>query len=411
MSDYEELFKRFDRGLVQTLDKFIKTVNNKFEVVQRKLEIVEKKFYRYLHENQKKTENDLHVADCLVTKELRSKIIMSEWTNKFVSITNDFTLDPVTFAFARFALNICMCYNDVPASYFISSNIHVLLVSLMKFESELVVGPAVLGLVHLSLHQEMKSEIVTTANALPILLKLLATSSSDLILTQCCKLLASLALHPPNKSPIVSSGCYHGIMDMVGGIRTENIDVRINSCRAAVNIVMGSDSNRVLSVELDAIRPLLSVIQFVENSIALENAISALANISYCNSFTGSKILSLGGDIAFVEVLNTGNILKQSELINSTLIAIANLCSSESNQSHVGSCKGMIETLVRVCDYAREPLVVTEAANAMLALAWKNTGNKVWSDEISSISLVLVSCGVWWWMLCPAEAYYSPRST
>lgn len=375
--DFEELFKKFDRSLVITLDKFVKTINNKTEVVQRKLENVEKKFYKYLKNIQKKVETDLNIADNLIIKELRSKIIMSEWTNKFLSKTNDLTLDPVTFAFGRFALNICMCYNDVPASYFINSNIHVLLVSLMKFQSELVIGPAVLGLVHLSLHPEMKHEIVTSANALPALLKLLAESQSDLILTQCCKLLASLAMHSPNKSPIVSSGCFHGIMDMVGGLRTENLDVRINACKAAVNIILGSDSNRVLSVELDAIRPLISVIQFVDNSIALKNATSALANIAYGNSFTGSKILSLGGDVTFVEVLNTGNILKQPDLINSILIAIANLCSSESNQSHVGSCKGMIESIVRICEYAREPAVVTEAANVMLALSWKNTGNKV----------------------------------
>jgi hypothetical protein len=64
--------------------------------------------------------------------------------------------DPVTFAFARFALNICLCYTDVPPAYFLSSKVHVLLVSLLKFESELVVGPAVLGLMHLSLLPEMK---------------------------------------------------------------------------------------------------------------------------------------------------------------------------------------------------------------------------------------------------------------
>lgn len=351
--EFEELFKKFDRTLVITLDKFVRTINSKVEVVQRKLENVEKKMYLYVKKIKKKTENELKIADCLVSKELRSKIIISEWTSKFLSITNDESLDPVTFAFARFSLNICLCYSDVSANYFINSNIHVLLVSLLKFNSELVVGPAVLGLVHLSLHNDMKHEIVTTANALPILLKLLVESKSDLILTQCCKLLASLALHSPNKSPIVSSGCYHGIMDMVGGIRTGNIDVRLNACKAATNIVMGSDANRVLSIELDAIRPLLSVIHFVDNNIALQNATSALANIAYCNSFTGSKILSLGGDIAFVEILNTSNILKQPELTCSTLIAIANLCSSESNQSHVGSCKGMIETVIRVCEHGR----------------------------------------------------------
>jgi hypothetical protein len=349
----EELFKKFDRTLVVTLEKFGKQVNNLCDVVERKLDRTEMKIYRYTEGIKNQVKHELNIADSLVSKELRSKIIMSEWTSSFLSKTSDATLDPVTFAFARFALNICLCYNEVSASYFINSKIHVLLVSLMQFPSELVVGPAVLGLLHLSLHPEMKHEIVTTADALPVILKLLAHSQSDVILNQCCKLVASLSLHPPNKSPIVSSGCYHGVIDMVAGIRTGNNDVKSNACKAAVNIIMGSDANRVLSVELEAIKPLLSVIQYASSDTAVLNSIKALANIAYCNSFCASKILAQAGDIILVDVLTSGDILRQPDINHATLIAITNMCGSESNQSHIGATKGMLEAIIRIVEYAR----------------------------------------------------------
>jgi hypothetical protein len=314
MADLQELFKKFDRTLVVTLEKFTKQVNNMCDVVERKLERTELKLISYTDAIQKQVKHEMHVADCLVSKEMRSKIIMSEWTSTFLSNTSEDTLNPVTFAFARFALNICLCYNEVPASYFIESKIHVLLVSLMQFDSELVVGPAVLGLLHLSLHDEMKPEIVVNTDVLSVVLKLLAQSNSDVILNQCCKLIASLSFFPPNKFPIVSSGCYHGIIDMIAGIRTANDDVRTNACKAAVNIVMGSDANRVLSVELEAIKPLLNVIQYADSNSALYNAVKALANISFCNSFTASKILALAGDLVLVEVLTSGDILKQPNI-------------------------------------------------------------------------------------------------
>ncbi len=85
------------------------------------------------------------------------------------------------------------------AAYFLSSKVHVLLISLMQFDSELVVGPAVLGLTHLSLLPELKGEICK-AGALPVLLRLIIYCKNTIILIQCCKLAASLALHPPNQS-------------------------------------------------------------------------------------------------------------------------------------------------------------------------------------------------------------------
>lgn len=348
------LMQQFDRGLQSILDKNFKLMNHACLKVGMKVERTEKKLLYFTKTLRKKTSVDLLMAESLVHKELRSKIIMSEWTSSFLAASNDATLDPVTFAFARFALNICLCYKDVPASYFIGSKIHVLLVSLLSFDSELVVGPAILGLVHLSLHPEMRVEIVS-AGALPMILKLMVKSNSVPILTQCSKLIASLTLFFPNKPQVASSGCLHTSIDLLSGIKTGDKKVRNAACCAVTNTVLGSDSNRVLCIELDAIRPLLSTIQFGDDDICIYHAIKAIANIAYNNSFTASKVLAFGGDVVLIDVISTSDVLTTttSNIIYVSLIALTNICNSETNQAHVGSSKGGISTFIRVLEHGR----------------------------------------------------------
>jgi hypothetical protein len=271
----------------------------------------------------------------------------------FLSKSRDTQLDPITFAFARFSLNITLCYADVPASYFIKSNIHILLISLLGFESELVVGPALLGLVHLSLHDEMKPAIVA-GQGLPAILSLMIKSDSSLILTQCGKLLASLALYFPNKSLIASSGCYHAVLDTIAGNKRKNSEETKNtSCCACANINMGNDANRVLSVELNALMPLVAVINNCDSEVLITHAVQSLLNISYLNSFTSSRILAAGGDVALVNLLNSSDIMRQPELAWMALATLGNICNSETNQAHIGASPGIVEAAIRICEYAR----------------------------------------------------------
>ena len=60
---------------------------------------------------------------------------------------------------------------------------------------------------------------------------------------------------------------------------------------------------RLLCVELDGIRPLLSAIRLTSNDDIILQAVRALVNISYYNPFTSGRILSSGGDAVLVDVL------------------------------------------------------------------------------------------------------------
>jgi hypothetical protein len=100
----------------------------------------------------------------------------------------------------------------------IIAQVHQQLVAYTSFSSEMVVGPALMALVHLSLlpNTSMR-QLIVGEGVLPHLLKVLVSFDSKLILAQSCKLLASLALHSPNKLLIVTSGCLHGVVDLILG--------------------------------------------------------------------------------------------------------------------------------------------------------------------------------------------------
>jgi len=293
-------FRQFDKGLMNIIDETKKKLNCACDNVAKRVKKVEKALVLYVNKTKALTERDLDLAELLLKKELRSKIIMSQWTQSFLSATSDDHLDPVSYAFARFALNVCMCYSDVTADYLIESRVHYLLVSLMKFESEIISGPAIMACCHISLYPEVKPELIL-AGILPILLNLLVASESQPILTQACKLCASLALHPPNKSHMASSGCFHALFDLTGGAhKVVNRYTQHAAATAIVNIVYNSDANRQLSIELDGIRPLISAIRLTSNDDIILQAVQAIVNIAYYNPFTSSRILAAGGDTVLI---------------------------------------------------------------------------------------------------------------
>lgn len=370
------LFLKFDAGLMLLLDQTSSKLNIAIDKVEKRLEICERTILNYVDGTQKKLEDELDRAESIVNHKVRSNVIMSEWVNTFVAKTDDQILDPVTFAFSRFALNVSMCYNVVPPNYFISSRIHYLLISLLGFQSNIVVGPALLGLMHLSLHTEMKYEIVM-AGALPNILKLLVYNKSVTILALTCKLASSLAILEANKVQLTNAGCFHAVLDLIAGVNPEVDDVvKCYACSAVCNLLVGNDANRALTVELDAIRPIITLLQICVNEATILNAIKALGNIAYNNSYTATAILRARGDIIAVTVLEASDMLRQTELTRAGLALLTNLSNGDMNQSHVGATKGALEIALRVCEHARDPVSVANAASFLIAITFRNIANK-----------------------------------
>ena len=373
---YINLQKQFDKAFCAQFERMANNFSKSIEKTEQKLVKCERKMMDFIHQTRGIAHADLTLAESLVNKELRFKIIMAQWTNKFLVHSDSRQLDALTWALARYSMNICLCWNEVSPKHFIEAGVHKALAGFIKFKSELVVGPAMMALVHISMHPELKPNIVL-AEVLPTIVKLLVTNDSKPILCQACKLLASLALHFPNKSLISNSGNLHGLLDLILGNDKEIDDaVSYAALMGVVNAIQGSDANRMLIVDLDGLKPLLSTLQHTCNNDLILQALRALTNITFCNVFTASVYLSQGGDRVVIDLLQSGNILKDPVIVHAALASVANVCYNEATQSHIGSSLGWVELAIRICDHAREPYVAGEAAMLLLAMMWKNMGNK-----------------------------------
>ena len=106
---FGQAFRMFERGLGDLLNHERNKLSEACDKIDKKIKHAEKKAVRALLKQRQLCNEDLELADRLVKKELRSKIITSQWTNNFLAVSDDEYLDPVSFAFARFARTCCTC--------------------------------------------------------------------------------------------------------------------------------------------------------------------------------------------------------------------------------------------------------------------------------------------------------------
>ena len=372
---FGQAFRMFERGLGDLLNHERIKLSSACDKIDKKIKHAEKKVVRALIKQRRICDEDLELADRLVKKELRSKIITSQWTNSFLAVSDDEYLDPVSFAFARFAMNMCLCYTDVSPEYIIQSKSHILLVGLMTFESELVVGPAIMATMHISLYPIIKPELIL-AGVLPALLNIFIRTESQPILSQACKLCGSLALHEANKAQLVNSGVLHALLDLTGGAhKIVNKHTQYAAAVAVVNIIYNSDTNRGLVIDLNGITPLMGAIRLSSDNDIILQCMKSINNVVYCNSYAAGQFLNVAADQAIVEVLQGTDITKNPGMVHACLSCLANFCNSEATQSHIASGGG-IACAVLAAQHSNQPVIIAECGNFFYALSWNNLGNK-----------------------------------
>jgi hypothetical protein len=388
-SQFGAAYRSFDRGLVACIDDIKNKLTKACDGIENRLVKVEDAVVQYVQGIKALTARDLDFASEIVTKEMRTKVLMSQWASSFIAGSRNASLDPIAYGFARFAFTICSCFDAVSAEYFRESNIHILMHSLMSFDSELVSGPATMALMHLSLHHDLRPDIVRI-QALPTILKCLVNSNSQVVMTQACKLCASLALHDSNKSEIAGSGCFNVLLDLAGGMhKIVSKNTQRAAAAAVVNIIHRNNANRLLAVELEGVKAMLNGIRLSSNEYIILQGLRGLCNIAYHDKFCGSSILSAGGDKVIVDILESGDILRQPETVVTCLSCLTNCCITEATQAHIGSSGGAVAAAIRIIQHGREPRVVKAAAALLAVLLHNNTGNKARCAAGGAIGVIL----------------------
>jgi len=154
-------------------------------------------------------------------------------------------------------------------------------------------------------------------------------------------------------------------------------DIQYAALTAIVNSTSGCDANRQYMSELNGILPLLETIKTTSNHAIMLEAIKALVNMAFTSKYVSGCILSDGGDIVLVEVIQGCDILRQPLLAHSALAALTNLCTYAPTQTHVGHTEGLVEVAVLVIKHTKQAFVVAQAASLLLAVMWKNMANKI----------------------------------
>ena len=212
--EYKRLFRHFDRECQARLDKIYTKFNTACQKVEDKIKRVELSSVRYINRVLEKSAVDVDFAEGLIQKELKTKVMISQWINYFLCENDSSTLDPISYSIIRWCLNIALCYSEVTPEYLQLYDVHKKLIFYCSSSNDIIAGPAYLALSHVSLIPSLKHEIVVS-NILPICLKTLAHGHSVPIITYVCKLLASLALYRSNKLQIANSGCLHALIDLI----------------------------------------------------------------------------------------------------------------------------------------------------------------------------------------------------
>lgn len=423
-SPYKDIFAKFSKESQFLFDSFQKSAFTAIKKCESRLEQCEDSLDSYLTHLSLERESELILADKLVRKEMRSKVIISQWANSFLVATSNHSpnnntlnqqenakpLDPITFAIIRYCMNVALNYQDIAPEYIVDCRIYQHMIQHLQIENNLIKGPALLALTHLSLHPSLKSLIVTFNNntILNTLLKIMIEmTSSPLILTLVCKLIASLSLEVTNKGLITSSGCLHSLLDLLLGfnydeiydepigntiakannnenptnsnLRVVNDNIQIFSLSSLINLLYQYNSNRILIVECDGIRPLIKLLKVTSNDKVLILVAKCLANISYLQKFSSNDIVKhygahnlaqwvINSDLGLPYNYNNPNALNKALVNNSQidtnnfnsvlvshscLAALSNLCFSEINQTLVGSLEGLMEASIRICENAK----------------------------------------------------------
>jgi hypothetical protein len=424
---YRSLWKQFDKGLATSLDSFSRQINVSVAKIEKRIKQCEVNLSRLVVQRQKFFEQELVVAETLVNKELRSKVIIAQWTNQFLSVsdgkeniapkdsqigspTNNTqalspsrrgrkeikkppppprnatfqqnVLDPITFAIIRFALNITLNYRDVTLDFILYTGLHKNLIHFISLtDTYMIIGPALMALNHIVLINNEIKHILVCEGILQKLLVLMTSSklSNKVILSLCAKLCASLALEQLNKSSIAKSGVFHVLFDLILGAHCDiNEMIQYYAITAILNTIYKNEINRKYAIEISGIKPLLTAVRTTSDNKLMAQAMHALANVAYSNAFTANCILVEGGGEILAEIVAITDILGPNYFIaESAYSAYSNMCYSETNQTHIGNVEGLLDTTIRICENARIVSLINQVALFLVGCTWQNYINKV----------------------------------
>ena len=226
---FETLKTEFDQEVGRTFDKFEKSANRKITVIGQQVNKLESNMAKLVgHHEMVAAEANMHAIEA-VDDERREKKILCQWLNGFmVSASHRLHLDPIDFAFARFALNMAIAAEHIPVQKMLDANVPTFLVGMLASDNDVVLGPSSIALAHLSLHDDARIPICE-AGAIARLVAQCKEggTGSPAVVTQLAKTMASLALKGENRQRFLPRQ-FRGTATGTGGCSGLRLPVQVS---------------------------------------------------------------------------------------------------------------------------------------------------------------------------------------
>ena len=378
------LREQVDRKVCFLVQNFETQIKNRLTRLEGRLEELQDKFGDAImatHDAMDELKKRVHFE---LVQEREDKILINQFTNVFLSECKmEEMISPVDFAFTRFAVNVAVFAEFEPPERMVS--LPSFLCSILASKQDTVVGPSLLALVHLSLHHSLVP-LIMEQDISTLLIHQIRTSQSNPVLIQAAKLLASLGIHQSNKVTLSSSGCIQALLSLIqqaGGkssLYTQDFEVSLEvkemALKALCNITEQSATNKNLLVEIGGLESILQFVDLTDHEGCILSGVKVIVNCMYGNEFNASSFFQHEGDSIFSRIIDSTNIQQSEELMHMLLMCVSNLANSQVNQIHVGSSP-LIEHIVHILKFAKSPVVVKQAAIAVVAVCHSNQQNKI----------------------------------
>ena len=396
---FETLKNEFDLEVGRTLDKFEKSATRKMEDIGKRAVSLESNLAKLVgHHEMVAAEANMHAVEA-VDEERREKKILCQWLNGFmVSASHSLNLDPIDFAFARFALNMAVAAEHIPVAKMLDANVPTFLVGMLRSRNDVVLGPSAIALAHLSLHDDARVPICEAGGIARIVAQCkTGGTGSPAVITQLCKTLASLSLKGENRQRVAGEGGMEAVTELLGeATEFQDYPRCTNGARAAatsalVNFIFHSDANKKLMVELNGIPAVVDATVNNADAHVIEQSVRALGNVSCNQTFTASRVIQARGVEAICSALKVSDLRTDERIVEAGMIALANLCNNEQNQTTVGAGEAC-RLAVHVCGHSDSPAVIKSAARLVSALAFSSFINKTRLGEMGAIHTMMMLC-------------------
>jgi len=391
---FDMLTREVDLLLGRQIDQFEKNINSRLEQMAISIDKVESNIAAVLaHHEVIAAESEVRALEA-VDKERVEKKVLCQWLNGFLSASShELRLDPIDFAFARFALNMAVAAADTSVELMLAARVPGFLVGMLASDNDVVLGPASIALAHLALLDEARIPICDQG-AIGPLVQQCRSCKSPAVLTQICKVLAALASRSENRQRVAGEGGTAAICELISEA-TEFMDfprctngARGAALTALVNFTYNSDANKKLLVEMRGLAPIIDATVNSPDSNVVLQALRCLGNVGFNQPYCAAAIITSRGIDAIAASLEASDLLVDHEVFEAGLTTLGNLCNNEQNQTNVGASRS-VGLAIHISRYSTEPAVILVACRLLCALSFSSFVNKTQLGELGAIEVTL----------------------